>query len=196
MLKSKTELIQAIAQGRSFKYLFFWGHTPSQGGSVTASCFSQWWEGSPFVVDDVTYLTAEHYMMAEKARLFGDRQTAEQILQATHPKQAKDLGRKAKGFDEKLWNEQRLAIVTKGNLHKFSQHPELQGFLSGTGNRVLVEASPVDAIWGIGLDRHAKDAANPVNWPGLNLLGFALMQVRELVLQSTDVDVSPCKSDG
>jgi ribA/ribD-fused uncharacterized protein len=178
MFTSKNDLIAEIAQGQSFKYLFFWGHRPSDDGSITASCFSQWWEGSPFVVDGVTYLTAEHYMMAEKARLFGDRDTAAQILQVSHPKQAKDLGRAAKGFDAQLWEEKRLEIVTQGNFHKFSQHPELQGFLVGTGNRILVEASPVDAIWGIGRDRHAQDAANPAKWPGLNLLGFALMTVR------------------
>jgi ribA/ribD-fused uncharacterized protein len=182
---SKADLIEAIAQGQSFKYLFFWGHHPSRDGSITASCFSQWWEGSPFVVDGVTYRTAEHYMMAEKARLFGDRTTAEQILQSTHPKQAKDLGRQAKGYDENRWNAQRSAIVTQGNWHKFSQHPELQGFLLGTGKRVLVEASPVDAIWGIGLDRHDRNASNPAQWPGLNLLGFALMQVREQLASNT-----------
>jgi ribA/ribD-fused uncharacterized protein len=178
MFQTKADLIQAIDQGQIFKYLFFWGHQPSPDGTITATCFSQWWEGNPFTVDRITYPTAEHYMMAEKARLFGDHPTAERILQTTHPKQAKDLGRQAQGFNETLWNEHRCAIVIRGNYHKFTQHPPLQTFLLQTGNRILVEASPVDAIWGIGLDRQARAASNPHQWPGLNLLGFALMQVR------------------
>lgn len=183
MFATKEELIAAIEttidQGHPYKYLFFWGHHPAADGRITQSCFSQWWEQSPFIVDDVTYATAEHYMMAEKARLFGDQESADLIVAATHPKQAKDLGRQAKGFNDTLWKQHRSAIVIRGNYHKFSQHDDLKTFLLQTGDRILVEASPVDPIWGIGLDRHSPDACYPAKWPGLNLLGFALMQVRE-----------------
>ena len=175
--KSVDELEAAIAGGFEPKYVFFWGHQPSSGGRVTKACFSQWWEG-PFSADGIEYRTAEHFMMASKARLFGDAVTLERILAAPHPKQAKDLGRSVAGFDEAVWLAHRFEYVVAGNLAKFSQNPELADFLLGTGKRVLVEASPVDRIWGIGLAADSPDAGWPDRWKGLNLLGFALMEVR------------------
>jgi len=163
--------------GERLKYIFFWGHTPAKDGQVTKSCFSQWWE-CDFEIDGVIYRNAEQFMMAEKARIFNDQLIREQILQSTHPKQAKDLGRKVAGFDEDIWKNERYDIVKRGNLAKFSQNAELKGFLLNTGNRVLIEASPVDKIWGIGLAVDDKDVENPFAWQGLNLLGFALMEVR------------------
>jgi ribA/ribD-fused uncharacterized protein len=159
------------------KYLFFWGHQSTRDGSVSKTCFSQWFQAG-FTIDDVYYPTAEHYMMAEKARLFGDAEMRSQIINSTHPRQAKDFGRKVRNFDPVTWDTQRLPIVIAGNLAKFQQHPALQQFLVGTGDQVLVEASPVDKIWGIGLAADHPDAAHPEKWPGLNLLGIALMEVR------------------
>ncbi len=140
-------------------------------------CFSQWYR-APFTLDGHTYATTEHYMMAEKARLFQDEATRQAILGASHPHEAKTLGRQVQNFEEGPWDAARFEIVVQGNLAKFSQHPALRTFLLDTGQRVLVEASPVDAIWGIGLAQDHPQAANPAEWPGLNLLGFALMEVR------------------
>ena len=179
--KSIEELVAATATEGAPKFVFFWGHHPSPDGGVTKSCFSQWWL-SPYGVE---YRTAEHFMMAAKARLFGDAATLERILAAGHPKQAKDLGRSVAGFDEAVWLAHRFDFVVAGNQAKFSQHPDLAGFLLGTGQRVLVEASPVDRIWGIGLAADSPDAARPDHWRGLNLLGFALMQVRQMLSGST-----------
>lgn len=176
-------LIQAFRSKKKLKHLYFWGHTPKGNGQISDACFSQWYH-SPFMVDGVIYPTAEHYMMAQKAKLFGDMDIFQQIIQSKHPKQAKDLGRQVKNFDEKIWNEQRFDIVVQGNIAKFSQHPELKAYLLGTGNRILVEASPVDKIWGVGLARDDDKIHNPLNWQGLNLLGFALMQVRDELLLS------------
>ncbi|TGE15059.1 NADAR family protein [Hymenobacter elongatus] len=166
----------ALKAGQAFKYLYFWGHTGS-AGSVGKECFSQWYPAA-FSVDGHPYATAEHYMMAEKARLFGDEATRAAIIAAPHPDVAKRLGRQIQRFDETTWLAARFAIVVRGNVAKFSQHPALREFLLTTGSRVLVEASPVDAIWGIGLAQDHSDAANPDTWRGLNLLGFALMEVR------------------
>src|SRR5690606_17756368 len=138
----------------------------------------QWWP-APFVLDGRTFATAEHYMMWRKALLFDDRDSAERILAAGHPKQAKDLGRGVRGFDQRRWEAQRCEIVRTGNAAKFAQHPDLEAFLLGTGNRVLVEASPVDVVWGIGLAADDPRADDPQRWKGLNLLGFALGEVRE-----------------
>ena len=117
-------------------------------------------------------------MMAEKARLFGDADKREQVFKAPSPGAAKALGRQVRGFDEAIWIEHRYDTVVRANELKFSQNPQLRDFLVQTGARVLVEASPVDRIWGIGLAQDDERCANPNHWDGLNLLGFALMQVR------------------
>lgn len=160
------------------KFLFFWGHQPNKDGKITKTCFSQWWLSS-FKVEKVTYKTAEHWMMAKKAELFQDEEVLEKILQADSPAEAKKLGRDVRNYDNKLWLENRYEIVKQGNYHKFSQNKDLKTFLLNTKDRVLVEASPVDSIWGIGMASDHKDALNPEKWQGLNLLGFALMEVRD-----------------
>lgn len=160
------------------KFLFFWGHQPSKDGIVTKTCFSQWWV-SPFVVNGITYKTAEHWMMAKKAELFNDNKILQKIIQANSPAEAKKLGREVRNYHDVLWLASRYEIVKQGNLHKFHQNLDLKEFLVNTKERVLVEASPVDAIWGIGMAGDHKDIYNPAKWSGLNLLGFALMEVRD-----------------
>ncbi|MFI2241255.1 NADAR family protein [Streptomyces chrestomyceticus] len=165
------------AAGKHFTYLYFWGHTPRRDGHLGASCLSQWWP-APFTVDGVRYATAEHWMMACKARLFGDAEAERRAMSATHPKQAKDAGRSVRGFDSAEWGRRRFEYVVEGNVHKFGQDPALRAYLLGTGSRILVEASPVDRIWGIGLAADDERAPDPARWRGLNLLGFALMEAR------------------
>jgi ribA/ribD-fused uncharacterized protein len=117
-------------------------------------------------------------MMAEKARLFGDDEAREKILAAASPAAAKKLGRAVRGFHERKWERARFDIVVAGSRAKFGQNAALGAFLTGTRERVLVEASPVDRIWGIGLAATSPAATQPENWRGLNLLGFALMVAR------------------
>lgn len=124
-------------------------------------------------------------MMFGKASLFGDEETAGRILDAASPGEVKKLGRAVRGFVEKRWEEQRLAIVAAGNEAKFGQNPDLRAFLMGTGNRVLVEASPTDRIWGIGLAEDDSRAHDPLLWNGLNLLGFALMIARSRLAEGS-----------
>jgi ribA/ribD-fused uncharacterized protein len=179
--RSTRDLPAYFAQGHRPEYLLFWGHqTPKTG--VNKSCFSQWFEAG-FKADGIRYRTAEHFMMAGKARLFGDEATCERILAARTPGEAKKLGREIRGFDETAWVAARLDIVTRGNVEKFAQNPALGAFLLGTGHQVLVEASPVDAIWGIGLAAIDPAAQDPREWKGLNLLGFALMAARDALRQ-------------
>jgi ribA/ribD-fused uncharacterized protein len=172
-------LITQIQNGLTPEWLFFWGHTPSKDGSLGKTCFSQWWAGHPFVIDGITYTTAEHFMMVEKARIFDDRETLAEILTAPSPAAAKKLGRKVANFNDTAWLAARRDIVVRGNQAKFSQHPDLKTFLLHTGDSIIVEASPFDNIWGIGMAATHADAENPARWKGLNLLGFALMEVRE-----------------
>ena len=115
-------LIADIAAGMKPKWYFFWGHTPAKDGSITKSCFSQWWAEHPFVIDGISYPTAEHWMMAEKARLFGDGETCGLILKASHPNAAKKLGRQVRNFDEARWRQARCEIVIRGNEAKFERH--------------------------------------------------------------------------
>ena len=172
--------IENFEKGERDKYLFFWGHQKSKDGALTASCFSQWWT-SPFVVDDVRYNTAEHWMMAQKALLFNDKEVFANVIAANSPAEVKALGRQVRNFNEAVWNAKRFEIVVAGNLQKFLQNKDLKEFLLNTKDRVLVEASPVDRIWGIGLAADNEKATNPKRWNGLNLLGFALMEVRDML---------------
>ncbi|WP_427765255.1 NADAR family protein [Streptomyces sp. DSM 41931] len=174
---SREALIEAVRAGERVKYLHFWGHRPLPDGRIGASCLSQWWP-SPFTVDGVEYATAEHWMMAAKARLFGDAEGERRVLAAGHPSEAKKAGRLVRGFDEGIWRRERFGIVVTGSEHKFAAHGGLRSFLLGTGDRVLVEASPVDRVWGIGLAADDEAATDPARWRGPNLLGFALMEAR------------------
>ena len=180
--ESREELIEMMAKGFEPKFLPFWGHQVSPDGKITKSCFSQWYP-AVFEINGVEYRTAEHYMMAEKARLFEDPERFEQILGAKSPYQAKKLGRMVKGYDDQLWKKHRFDIVVKGNIEKFNQNPELAQYLINTNQRILVEASPVDRIWGIGLAADDQRALKPAEWRGPNLLGFALIKVREQIKQ-------------
>lgn len=162
------------------KFLFFWGHHPPRSGGVGPGCLSQWWP-SPFTVDGVEYPTAEHYMMAEKAWLFSDPDAESAVRSARHPKQAKDAGREVRGFDEAVWERERYRIVVRGNHAKFSQDTRIRDYLLASGSRVLVEASPHDRIWGIGVAADDERAQDPGEWHGRNLLGFALMEVRSRI---------------
>jgi ribA/ribD-fused uncharacterized protein len=139
--------------------------------------FSQW-RKTPFVHNGTLYHTAEHWMMAGKARLFGDIKSADAILDDPSPKEAQAFGRKINGFDQKIWDAERFNIVVKGNELKFSQNPEARQRLIDTGSMILVEASPHDIIWGIGIGQDEPNATNPGLWKGRNLLGLALMTVR------------------
>lgn len=173
---TRENLIAQYEAGEHFAYLFFWGHRPAQ--QLTASCFSQWWQ-SAFEVDGVVFATAEHWMMYQKAITFGDNAQAQLILEASTPEIAKQLGRKVKQYDDQIWASRRYELVKQGNLHKFSQHADLRAFLLSTADKIIVEASPYDRIWGIGLAAKTLDIENPTTWQGDNLLGFALMEVRD-----------------
>jgi ribA/ribD-fused uncharacterized protein len=167
------DAVRAEAAGRRQKFLFFWKEAAFYPG-----CLSQFWL-APFVVDGVTYPAAEYWMMAEKARLFGDVDVLETILTARTAAAAKAAGRVVRGYSESAWEAARYEVVVAGNLAKFTQHDDLGRYLVSTGDRVLVEASPLDRVWGIGLAEDDEAAASPSRWRGRNLLGFALMDVRE-----------------
>jgi ribA/ribD-fused uncharacterized protein len=145
-----------------------------------ASPFSQWYR-CKFTVGENTFNCAEQYMMHGKALLFADVETAANILAADHPRQHKALGRKVKPFDDAAWKRERVAIVRAGNHAKFTQNADLLEKLLGTKG-TLVEASPYDKIWGIGLAATDPRANDPAQWKGQNLLGKILSELRDQLL--------------
>lgn len=119
-------------------------------------------------------------MMASKAFLFKDTGIALSILQsAKTPAEMKTLGRKVKGFKRKVWDDNKFEIVVLGNYNKFNQNEQLKHVLLATGDKVLVEASAEDTIWGVGLAEDDPRVEDETQWRGENLLGRALMRVRE-----------------
>lgn len=178
MIYNLKDLQEACRQGQSFKFVFFWGHTPERDGHISETCLSQWWP-CRFVVEGIPYTCAEQFMMAEKARMFHDTDMLQKIMEAVHPKEMKAFGRAVRNFDKETWDRGCYDIVRRGNEAKFSQNPELWQYMKGTEKRILVEASPRDRIWGIGMGKANPDAQDPLKWKGTNLLGFALTQVRD-----------------
>jgi len=174
------QLLAAEAAGERLKFLAFWGHTQPADGSVGAHVLSQWFP-HPFTREGVRYRTAEHFMMAEKARLFADQDRLTMILDAESPGEAKRLGREVQGFSSEVWDRECVAIVRTGSIAKFASTLEMRSYLVGTGSRVLVEASPRDRIWGVGLALSNPAIEQPSQWLGRNLLGFALMQARAVL---------------
>lgn len=161
-------------------FVFFWSHKPAKGGEITESCLSQWW-GCDFVENRIIFCCAEQYMMYHKALVFQDYEYAAMIIRSHDPKEIKEMGRAIRNFDDKLWNDNKRRIVLQGNILKFSQNQELRDYLIGTGSKILVEASPYDRIWGIGMRQDAEGICDPSQWKGTNLLGFSLMDVRDRI---------------
>lgn len=157
------------------KFTFFWNGPFSQ------------WEPVTFVVDGVTYNCAEQYMMACKARMFGDEDTLASIMEAEHPRDQKKLGRQVKGFNADRWNTRAREFVYEGNYAKFTQNPEFLEKLTATKGTTLVEASPYDRIWGIGMAEGDKGIEDRENWRGTNWLGEELTSLREDLIKANVV---------
>jgi ribA/ribD-fused uncharacterized protein len=149
--------------------------------------FGQWTLRDMLDTEGRRYNCCEQYMMFHKASLFGDRDSAEKIMQQSDPARQKQLGRAVKGFDSALWNQHKFGIVWSGNYLKFSQHDDLRRRLLSTGDKMIVEASPFDRVWGVGLAAQDDRILDPANWRGQNLLGKVLMSVRQAVSE----DCSP-----
>lgn len=149
------------------KYVFFWDGIYSQ------------WHKATMEIDGSIYNSCEQYMMHQKALVFGDVEIADKIMEESNPREQKKFGRMIKNFDKSIWDSCCLGIVYRGNLAKFTQNTELGEQLLETGDRILVEASPLDKIWGIGMGEEDPGIEDPSNWKGLNLLGQAITLVKQ-----------------
>ena len=166
-------VINKFDNREKLEFCFFW---------KSNSYLSNWYP-SEFVIDGVKYWCVEQYMMAKKAELFNDSNTYCYIMMSNSQKEIKALGRQIIGFSDDVWIPNRERIVFEGNYAKFTQNPMLKSFLMKQKDKILVEASPFDKIWGIGLDSSDLSfVSNPHNWRGTNLLGFVLMDVRDRIL--------------
>lgn len=161
--------------------IFFWGHH-GKGNIIGKECLSQWYPSLFKDNHDRTYQNAEQFMMAHKAILFGDHEILSKIMSVSDPKEIKSLGRQIKNYSDEKWKQVRFDVVEKGNILKFSQNKALGDYLLSTGDAYLVEASPFDTVWGIGLNQADAVRTDPYKW-GLNLLGLALMNVRIALIQ-------------
>jgi ribA/ribD-fused uncharacterized protein len=153
-------------------YALFWGQWPSN------------WAPSPFVVDGVTYNCVEQYMMAEKARTFGDEVTLAKIMASPEPRDQQSHGRTVRGYDDAKWASVRYQVVLRATIEKYRQNPDLLEQLLATGDVTFVECSPVDRIWGIGMRASDSRATNPSMWLGTNLLGKAITEARRVLRQA------------
>ena len=174
---SLSKLKTDFNKGKKIDFLFFYGHTNDKN-EITKSSLSQWYI-KDFKANNLTFNCMEKYMMYNKALLFDDKKIAEEILNNNQPKTIKGLGRKVSNFKDETWDKVKYTIILKGNYHKFSQNNDLRNFLLNTKNKVLVEASPYDKVWGIKMKYDNENIENPFFWQGENLLGFALMEVRD-----------------
>jgi ribA/ribD-fused uncharacterized protein len=174
------ELRERLHAGETFTYRHFYGHTPQKNGRLSNAVFSQFYT-CRFEIDGQAYYWAEQWMMAGKARLFDDTTSLHKILGAHSPQECKQFGREVANYNNDMWNAARFDLVTKGNVAKFGQNEGLKAYLLETGNEILAEAAAQDKIWGTGLDRGDPLANDPLQWPGLNLLGFALIRAREIL---------------
>ena len=137
------------------------------------------WYPSVFQCDGITFSSMEQYMMYWKALTFSDTEIVEQILQTDNVGKIKALGREVSDYKESIWNGRRQIIVYRGLLEKFRQNPDMAEQLLCTGNLILAECAVMDKIWGIGLGMKDENRFDMDKWKGQNLLGYALMEVRE-----------------
>ena len=160
-------------------HYFFWHHE-----------FGQWTKRAMQDFTGNVYNCAEQYMMYQKALLFNEPETAERILEEHDPRTQQSLGRQIKNFDQKTWERWRFQIVCTGNLLKFTQHSDLRARLVSTYPKILVEASPCDRIWGVGLSAADDRILDEDEWVGENLFGSCLMAVRSVLMKEDKDDFS------
>lgn len=187
LVSDLASLRTAWSSGARPKFVYFWGLPSAHLDKVKSFGVGPWvlsqWYPARFEMSGIPYATAEHWMMSAKCRLFQDHNTLKLVTEDSlkprpDPQQAKRLGRNVVGFNDAEWDRYKFNVVVNGNTLKFGQNPALRDYLISTGDAVLVEASPYDRVWGIGLAKDRPEAQDPTQWNGENLLGFALMRVR------------------
>lgn len=164
---NRKSLLSDIERGQKFDYHTFWGGPFSQ------------WDVSRFEHQGDKYVTAEHFMMVQKARMFGDKKAENRMFSTDSPRTVKAIGREVRGYVDAVWTARRYDAVLLGSFFKFTHSRTHYDALMSTGEQILVEASPEDRIWGVGRTPPDPRAKDPRKWDGDNLLGFVLTEVRD-----------------
>lgn len=149
-------------------------HNPDEENAYLSN-----WYPSDFTVNGISFSSMEQYMMYQKALRFGDTKIVDKILATDDVAKIKKLGREVQGYDDSVWNGVRQIIVYEGLTAKFSQNEDLKAKLLETKDVILAECAVRDKIWGIGLSMTDEKRFDKDKWKGQNLLGYALMLVRE-----------------
>ena len=170
------EVVKAT-EGESQRFIFFWRPDDPHG-------FLSNWSFHALKENHLIFKTAEHYLMYYKALTMGDGDVARRILESGNPREARSLGKSVKNWDEEKWEREREKIMFQALWLKASQHADVKRQLLATEGKIIAEASPYDAIWGIGLSSQDKKALDVKNWVGKNLLGKTWMKVREILLNN------------
>lgn len=174
---TKNDIICSSPSLESNQVIAFWGHRQSKSGCISKSCFSQWWM-SEFYYSSSKFICSEQFMMAMKARIFNDHDNYQLIMQSSDPNEMKSIGRKVANYNQAIWDEMKYDIVFRANYEKFIQNENIKEYLLSTEDKVIIEASPVDKVWGVGLAESDERILKPELWLGENILGFAIMHVR------------------
>lgn len=178
-ISSDPETYTLQKKGRLLEMNIICFHNPDEENGYLSN-----WYMSYFKVDGVEFSSMEQYMMYRKAVCFNDRGSADKILETDDVAEIKALGRGVSGYDDHYWNGVRQVIVYEGLVAKFSQNEELKKRLLDTGNDMLAECAVKDRIWGIGLSMTDPDRQDMSKWKGQNLLGYALMMVRNKLIKT------------
>jgi hypothetical protein len=158
---------QEIKTRETETHIYFWKNYLSQ------------WHMRNFTREGIVFNCCEQFMMYSKAKLFDDKDSMKLIMESDDPYYHKKIGRQVKNYNDDIWKNVSRYVVFVGNLAKFSQNKDLKDKLLSTGKKILVEASPYDKLWGVGLDSWNDNILDEKLWQGQNWLGKELRIVRE-----------------
>lgn len=176
------DICKRYDSGESLRFVFFGECHSEFTDSVGKECFSRWYSLA-FEIEGKSFFCIEQYMMAEKACFFDDEECERRIMNNNDIEDITLLGQQIKIFDGFLWDNYKKDVIRQGNVAKFADNKELFEFLISTDDAILVEATPYDVVWGIGMREGDQGIDNPHNWKGENILGFTLMKIRDFFNQ-------------
>ncbi|KAL7071548.1 hypothetical protein ACQ4LE_009622 [Meloidogyne hapla] len=134
-----------------------------------------------FYVDDLRFCCTEQFYMYYKAVVFGDTESANQIMEMTEARDMKRVGSYIRLFNTEKWRKISILVMTICNMEKYKQNEELRRLLFETGDTLLVEATAQDLYWGAGIDVDSASIRDKQNWPGKNVLGRILTRIRDVL---------------
>ncbi|VTU42571.1 MULTISPECIES: NADAR family protein [unclassified Variovorax] len=139
------------------------------------------WNIGKFTSRGIDFNCSEQLMMYRKAELFGDATSMAAILVEPDPREQKALGRAVSGFVKPIWDAASEAVLFEGLFDKFTQVASAHGVLMASEEKLIIEASPTDRLYGVGLAAYDPRILDTETWRGANRLGYLLMRVRSAI---------------